>query len=86
MEELFELVFGGILKASKSRKVPMPIRIILTLFIDLFILGIGGVILAAGILAARDSAAFGVVMIVVGAFMLLGWLRVIFRRFANKRI
>lgn len=86
MEEIIELIFGGIIKASKSRRVPLPIRIFLTIITDLFIIGVGVVILVAGILAIKESTAFGVIMIVVGAFMVLGWLRVVLRRFINRRI
>lgn len=63
-ETLLELVLEGSFEASRSKIVPMPVRIILAALVVLLVLTAIGVMVLAGVLMIRDGKPLA------GAFML----------------
>lgn len=70
-ELLFELVLDGTIELSKSVKVPLPIRIILTILIALFYLAFIGLILLIGISTYKDNQIGGIIIILIDILIMI---------------
>lgn len=85
-EAIFELILEGSFEASKSSKVPKPIRIILILLIALVYLLIIGFLFYIGIIGLSKNLLAGIVLIAFGlSFLILSIIK--FRKaYRNKMI
>lgn len=72
IELVLELLFDGMMEASKSNKVPKFIRYPLIIIIVLFFLLIIGFIFIASILAIKESIVAGLLLIIIDLFLLVG--------------
>lgn len=72
IELVLELLFDGMMEASKSNKVPKFIRYPLIIIIVLFFLLIIGFIFIASILAIKESIVAGLLLITIDLFLLVG--------------
>ncbi len=70
-EFILELIFEGSIEASKSKKVPKPIRYILITLIALFFLAVIGLIFLTGILCLEKNIAIGIFFILIGIITLV---------------
>lgn len=70
-EAIFELILEGSFEASKSSKVPKPIRILLILLISLVYLVIIGFLLYFGIIGLSKNLLAGIVLIAFGLLFLI---------------
>ena len=70
-ELIFDLLFEGSIEASKSEKVPKPIRYILIALISLFFLAVIGLIIFIGIDTLKDSKLSGIIVISMGVLLLI---------------
>ncbi len=71
-EFILELVLEGSIEASKSKKVPKPIRYMLITLIVLFFIAVIGIIFVAGFLSLKKSLIVGIFLILIGLIMLIG--------------
>ncbi len=71
LELLLELALEGSIEVIKSRKVPKYIRYPLIILLSLFFIAVIGLIFFAGILSFKKSALLGILLIVLGLWMLL---------------
>lgn len=75
MEFVFELILDLILEssieASKSSKIPKPIRYLLMLFISLFYLSVIGLIIWMGIDSTKNNLVGGIMIILFGVLFLI---------------
>lgn len=75
MEFLFELVLELILEgsidASKSKKVPKPLRYVLIVFIVLFFAGIDSLFFITGFLAIKINTLLAILMFALGMIMVV---------------
>jgi hypothetical protein len=69
-EALFELILEGSFDASKSSKIPKPIRYILVLLLSLIYIAIIGFILYFGITGLKINLGAGIVLIAFGLILL----------------
>ncbi len=74
MEDIFEIilecVLDGIFEASKSSKTPKYIRYPLIGIIFLLFIAVFGLIFFAGILALKEDSILGIILILLGLFLL----------------
>ncbi len=70
-EFILELIFEGSIEASKSKKVPKPIRYILITLIALFFLAVIGLIFLTGFLSLEKSIVVGIFFILIGIILLV---------------
>ena len=70
-EAIFELILEGSFEASKSSRVPKPIRILLILLISLVYLVIIGFLLYFGIIGLSKNLLAGIVLIAFGLLFLI---------------
>ena len=71
IEEILGLILEGSVEATKSSKVPKPIRIILAIFLILFFTFVIGAVLLAGIVSLNDNLAMGLFCIGIAIFLLI---------------
>lgn len=75
MEFLFELVLELILEgnidASKSKKVPKPLRYVLIVFIFLFFAGVDSLFFITGFLAIKINTLLAILMFALGMIMVV---------------
>lgn len=72
IELLLELIFDGMMEASKSNEVPKFIRYFLVIIIVLFFIFVIGFIFIASILAFKESIVAGLLLIVIDVFLFIG--------------
>ncbi len=70
-EAIFDLILEGSFEASKSSKVPKPIRILLILLIVLVYLVIIGFLFYIGIIGLSKNLLAGIVLIAFGLLFLI---------------
>lgn len=71
IELIFELIAEGTVELSKSTKVPKLIRYPLIVIIVLFVTGIFGIILFAGLMLLKENVILGIVLIAIALLMLV---------------
>lgn len=71
IELIFELIAEGTVELSKSTKVPKLIRYLLIVIIVLFVTGIFGIILFAGLMLLKENVILGIVLIAIALLMLV---------------
>ncbi|MBE6851847.1 MAG: hypothetical protein E7505_00020 [Ruminococcus sp.] len=71
IELVFELIAEGTVELSKSTKVPKLIRYPLIVIIVLFVTGIFGIILFAGLMLLKENVILGIVLIAIALLMLV---------------
>ncbi|MBO5349344.1 MAG: hypothetical protein J6A89_05960 [Clostridia bacterium] len=71
IELILELVWEGSIEASKSNKIPKYIRYPLIVIISLFFIAVIGLIFLSGALMLKDNIIAGIVIILIGLFMLV---------------
>lgn len=72
IELVLELLFEGMMEASKSNKIPKFIRYPLVIIIVLFFILIIGFMFIASILALKESIVAGLLLIIIDLFLLIG--------------
>jgi len=70
-EFILELLLEGSIEASKSRKVPAPIRYLLIIMISLFFIAVIGLIIFAGIISLKKNIIVGILFIILGLYFLI---------------
>ena len=71
IELILDLLLEGSIEASKSEKVPKPIRYILIALISLFFLSVIGLIIFIGIDTLKNSKLAGIIVISMGVLLLI---------------
>ncbi len=72
-EILIEIIFDGASDTAKSRRVPMPLRILCAVVLVIFVLAAVGLIVFCGVLLIRQhNIIAGVVILAVAAVMVGG--------------
>ncbi len=71
IELILDLLLEGSIEASKSAKVPKPIRYILIALISLFFLAVIGLIILLGIDTLKNSKLAGITVILMGVLLLI---------------
>ena len=71
IELLLDLIFDFGIEASKSSKVPKPIRILLVAVISILFTGVIGLIFLMGISILKDSIIGGIFIILLGVVLLV---------------
>lgn len=72
MEFIFELLFEGMLEATKSKKVPRIIRYLLIFIIVSFFLAVIGLIIYIGIYFLKKNLFISLLFILLALFFLIG--------------
>lgn len=85
IEFVFDLVFGVTIEASKSSKVPKPIRYILIIFLALFYLAVFGLMAFMGISICKDNLIGGLIILLFTLGLLILSIYK-FKKEYNKRI
>lgn len=70
-EFLLELILEGSVEASKNSKVPRYVRYPLIALIVLFFVAVIGLIFLAGFISLKDNKILGLLLILLGAYMLI---------------
>ncbi len=70
-EFILELVLEGGIEVSKSRKIPNYIRYPLIGILSLFFIAVIGLVFWAGILSLKENIPSGILLILVGLFLLI---------------
>ena len=83
IEFLAEGLFWGIEEGMESKKVPMPLRILLALILVVFVMGIGAFIIFAGI--ATDNVIVRVLLGVVFVVLYGGLAWKLYKVFKKRR-
>lgn len=84
-EIIAELITGTISEASKSSKVPKPIRYILIALIILFYTAFFVCIFLAGIWTLKKTVPGGIVIIALGLLMLILSIRKFRKTYLNRK-
>ena len=71
IELILDLLLEGSIEASKSEKVPKPVRYILITLISLFFLAVIGLIIFIGIDTLKNSKLGGIIVISMGVLFLI---------------
>lgn len=71
IELILDLLLEGSIEASKSEKVPKPVRYILIALISLFFLAVIGLIIFIGIDTLKNSKIGGIIVISMGVLLLI---------------
>lgn len=80
-----ELVLEGSIEASKSSKIPKPVRYLITAMIVLLFIAFIGFIFWVGVIVLNDNIPAGIFLILMGAVMaLLGVIKFI-KTYLTKR-
>ena len=70
-ELIAELIMGTVFEASKSKRVPKPLRYFLIALIILFFAAVFGLIFFIGALTLKKTVIGGIVIIAFGLLMLI---------------
>lgn len=85
IEIILELVLEGSIEASKSSKIPKPVRYLITAMIVLLFIAFIGFIFWVGVIVLNDNIPAGIFLILMGAVMaLLGVIKFI-KTYLTKR-
>ncbi len=71
IELILDLLLEGSIEASKSAKVPKPVRYILIILISLFFLAAIGLIIFIGIDTLKNSKLAGIIVMSMGVLLLI---------------
>lgn len=71
LEYILELALEGGIEASKSSKIPKPVRYLIIAVITMFFVAVIGIIFLAGILILKESIIFGILLLLLGLFLLV---------------
>ena len=86
LELVLELIGEGIYEASKSSRLPKPLRLILTAMILLFFAAfIGMFFLIAFLMFRDDDMILGIIMTILGLFVLFCSVRKFRRAYSSKK-
>lgn len=69
-EFIFELIFEGISEASKSKRLPLFIRIIAASFIIILFLAVAAIVAFTGIIAIKDNILLGILLFIIDAVII----------------
>lgn len=83
IEFLAEGLFWGIEEGMESKKVPMPLRILLALILVVFVMGIGAFIIFAGM--STDSVVFRILLGIIFVVLFGGLIWKICKVFRKRR-
>lgn len=83
-EVFIELFAEGAVEATRSSRVPRPIRIVLMAVIGLFVLAILSVAVAACVYAFREDVGIGLLVLAVVLLMVFGLARSIRKQIRKK--
>ena len=75
IEFLLEIVLDGSIELSSNKKVPNWIRYPLTIIISLFFLAVLFLIFYCGIIVLEESVLFGILLFLLGVFLLIGGIK-----------
>lgn len=85
IEIILELVLEGSIEASKSSKIPKPVRYLITAMIVLLFIVFIGFIFWVGVIVLNDNIPAGIFLILMGVVMtLLGVIKFI-KTYLTKR-
>ncbi len=85
IEIILELVLEGSIEASKSSKIPKPVRYLITAMIVLLFIAFIGFIFWVGVIVLNDNIPAGIFLILMGVVMtLLGVIKFI-KTYLTKR-
>lgn len=85
IEIILELVLEGSIEASKSSKIPKPVRYLITAMIVLLFIAFIGFIFWVGVIVLNDNIPAGIFLILIGVVMtLLGVIKFI-KTYLTKR-
>lgn len=68
---ILELVIEGSIEASKNKKVPKPLRYVALIIVLLFFICVISLIIFVGILFLKQSIIGGILLILLGIFMVI---------------
>ena len=68
---ILELVIEGSIEASKNKKVPKPLRYVALIIVLLFFICVISLIIFVGILVLKQSIIGGILLILLGIFMVI---------------
>lgn len=71
IEFILELVLEGSIEASKSSKVPKPIRMMLVLILCIFFLSIIGLMMYVATISLKENIYLAILMYFLSLFMLI---------------
>ena len=69
IEIILELVLEGSIEASKSSKIPKPVRYLITAMIVLLFIAFIGFIFWVGVIVLKDNIPAGIFLILMGVVM-----------------
>lgn len=85
-EFLIELIFEGVVEASKNHKVPKAIRYPLILLIVLLYIGVIFIVFFTGVLAyQRINRIYGILLIIIGCILLVYSIRKFIKVYKYKK-
>ncbi len=84
-EIIFDLVAEGTFEASKSKKVPKPIRYILITLIIVFLLAAIGLIIFTGLLFSKENLIVGLLFIALGIILAISSIIKFKKVYLNKK-
>lgn len=85
LELLFDAIGTGISDASKSSKIPKPVRYILLLLILLFWTAFFALIFFVGAILLQKSVIGGIIMIALGALMLFLAIKKLKKNYSRRK-
>ncbi|MBQ9894931.1 MAG: hypothetical protein IJM38_06025 [Ruminococcus sp.] len=85
LELLFDAIGTGISDASKSSKIPKPVRYILLLLILLFWTAFFALIFFVGAILLQKSVIGGIIVIVLGALMLFLAIKKLKKNYSRRK-
>ena len=85
LELLFDAIGTGISDASKSSKIPKPIRYILLLLILLFLTAFFTLIFLVGIMLLKENVLGGIIIIALGALMLFLAIKKLKKNYSRRK-
>lgn len=85
IELILEIALVGGMEASKSSKIPKPVRYIIIALISLFFISVVGVLFWAGILVLSKSIVGGIVIMLIGGVFLFVVIDNFVRTYINRR-
>ena len=74
-ELIFELLFEGAIEASKNKKLPVFLRMVLILLVTLLTIAVIGLVLYTGIILLKKHLIAGILIISIGMLLLISAFR-----------
>lgn len=85
-EVIIEIVFEGLSGTAKSKRVPLPLRILAALLLLIIVAGVVGLIVFCGIILIKDySVIAGVVILAVAAVLCGGLVWKFIKTFRDRQ-